>query len=338
MKTLIVIAAFMVPQFNDMMQPGSSIRGYVVDEGTQKLLPGVRVQVATGASDETTNSGRFFIILPPSIKPGDSLVLITARRNYRTGQLRINVPSNPESDPIRISMRPVSAGSRQPATPKLAIDPRKMVAALKANPEVVRAALDNRDVTERDRNLKDDEIFAYLDTVSLQAVTLANIWEDALKDLAQAQLEDDESRYRRLLEKYNLHPPNVPWFSSLVEFYKLMPETVNGRLSDQWTRRLTSTLESLIQYRMTTRRIIESLRIQSEGSEGFINKRSSTQDLKELSRTIELLYGEAAALDVLAKAVRFVKPTRRIPDIPRNRSRSNMTRIVTKRVVTAPRP
>jgi hypothetical protein len=319
MKTLIVIAALMLPQFNDVMQRQSSIRGYVIEEGTQKLLPGVKVQVATGASDETTNSGRFFIILPPSIKPGDSLVLITARRNYRTGQLRINVPSNPESDPIRISMRPVSAGSRQSAKPKIAIDPRKMVAALKANPEVVRAALDNFGGPEGDRNLKDDEIFAYLDTISWHAVMLANIWEDVLKDLAQAQLEDDESRYRRLLEKYNLHPPNVPWFSSLVEFYKLLPETVNGRLSAEWTRRLTSTLEGLIRHRSTTRRIIEDLGKQSEGSEGFINKRSSTQDLKELSRTIELLYGEAAALDVLAKAVRLVKPTRRIPATPSNR-------------------
>jgi hypothetical protein len=58
---------------------------------------------------------------------------------------------------------------------------------------------------------------------------------------------------------------------------------------------------------MTTREIIEALRVRSESSEVFVGQESNTGDLKELSRSVELLYREAAALNILAKTIRLTK-------------------------------
>jgi hypothetical protein len=307
MLSTILMTILIIPHPTTLTpQGGGLIRGYVIEEGTQRLLPGVKVQLAAGGSDETTNSGRFRIHLPPSIKPGDSLVLITRKPNYRTGEVKINVPSNPDGDVIRVTMTPLSAGtSKKPASPKLAVDPAKVYTALRARPDVVRRVVDP--LNKRRDQLQDDEIFAYLDDIASQAVLVANVWEHVLMELTEAKLETDRVSGRKILQKYDIAPPNTVLFSNLMAFYGLLEETLKGRLSNSWADRVIMTLNRLIEARMTTRGIIEALRVRSESSEVFVGQESNTGDLKELSRSVELLYREAAALDVLAKTIRLTK-------------------------------
>jgi len=147
-----------------------------------------------------------------------------------------------------------------------------------------------------------DQVADFLDEVAKEARVLAEVWDEAIKQLLSSTGEfKPDSKIRGVLWQYDAD--NAGPFFRLREFYYQFSRTMEGKLDNESRSGIINHLGSLLYTRDITLLAFQKAVKDVDGS-FFVENDNSIEDFKDLSRLALALHREAAALDVLAKSVR----------------------------------
>src|SRR5690348_15624726 len=96
-----------------------------------------------------------------------------------------------------------------------------------------------------------DQVADFLDDVAREARVLAEVWDEAIKQLLSSTGEfKPDSKIRGVLWSYDAD--NAGPFFRLREFYNQFSRTMEGKLDDEWRTSIISHLGSLLYTRDIT--------------------------------------------------------------------------------------
>src|SRR5271154_3966592 len=156
-----------------------------------------------------------------------------------------------------------------------------------------------------------EEIAKWLDTVATDARQLAEAWKDVCVALSAKGSEAEMQRVvDSLRKKHGYFLPNRSYFARLDEFYRNASGVLGDRVNEKVLQYFVSAAGEMMVARSSANDIYHSIfkqylkdveRYEKNGRRmGFIDDRSSMDDLTDLDRAAEVMDREAAALEVLA--------------------------------------
>lgn len=150
-----------------------------------------------------------------------------------------------------------------------------------------------------------ESIVSYIESIAEAAASLAKVWELIRNDLAKGVCEISKHPELMLVLEQNLFVNASPFYR-LQRFYENVSTVAEGRINKEREEDIVHCLGTLLRSRQITRETYEHALSRMRLS-FFFDSENSIEDLRELSKAVDVLQREAAALDVLAKTIRASK-------------------------------
>lgn len=230
-------------------------------------------------------------------------VLVTSVRNRNTARLRIAASGYRTYERnLKIDTETRDLGTftlqRDPQSTKMPparFNPTEVGAATDAFNENVQTWYEGADPSTGD-------MYAYLDSVAVDAQKLASVWFDLAREL-NANPDVDMTNAELMRETYQAYPPaNLPPFSNLFAQRQNIPNTLAQRVGMKWASQYTAALEQTITARESAR---ESLSQYLSSTTGTVSERERAASyLKNLNTAVIEMQNGSASLRAVAKAAR----------------------------------
>jgi hypothetical protein len=155
---------------------------------------------------------------------------------------------------------------------------------------------------KKERNLR---VADYLDEIATEATKIAEIWDKILTSLSSEGSLDSESI--AILDKLIRKPERQPYmncmpFSKLEMFYQ-SASTVFGKAKTGDLEYVIFKISSILQTRkLTVKKVEEELKRIKNAK--YFDGSNENKNISQIAESIDLMYKEAAALDVYTKEFR----------------------------------
>lgn len=152
---------------------------------------------------------------------------------------------------------------------------------------------------------RSDHVENLLNSVAKEARAIANIWDEAIQELARGALSPTKAK--RFSERLYAasKTPNAPDFARLREFYYVISGGVRGLSSTNQELALTY-IGQLIIDRDVTKAAFERA-VNADRKPVFLDPSNTLKMFNDIRASVDALHREAAALEVLAKTYRHRK-------------------------------